>query len=327
MRPTWTLTADGEDVTARLADYLISLSVSDKAGMESDQLDVVVADPLARIAWPRHGASLTVAIGYAHTGTTAMGTYRVDGVEVEGPPRQITIRAHAADLAAGFKAQRSKSWEAKTLAAIVSDLAQAASLTPRVAADLAATPVARWDQTNESDMSCLTRLAQAYGALATPKAGYLLFVPRGTATSASGQALAEVVLRPSDVTRWKVAVADQDQYAAVEARHYDRDQAQETWARAEVDAAGSDAAVYRLRQTYPDPDRAQAAASAKAGELARGKTSLSLTLPGRTALGAEVPLTLEGFGDGIDGRWVLTSATHRIASGGYTTEVSGERPV
>lgn len=46
-------------------------------------------------------------------------------------------------------------------------------------------------------------------------------------------------------------------------------------------SAGGGEAVYRLRQTYPDRDRAQAAAKAKAGELAHGKTSLSLTLPGR----------------------------------------------
>lgn len=39
-----------------------------------------------------------------------------------------------------------------------------------------------------------------------------------------------------------------------------------------------------------------------------------------------MPLTLAGFGEGIDGRWVLTSVTHRLDSGGYVTEVEGERP-
>lgn len=325
MRPIWTLTADGENVTARLADYLLSLSVTDQAGMESDELDVTVADPLAQIAWPKHGASLTVAIGYAHTGTVAMGTFLVDTVEVSSPPRQIAIRAHAADLAKGFKTQRTKSWEDKTLGTIVGELAQAHGLTPRIASDLAGIQVARWDQTNESDMSCLTRLAQAYGAIATVKEGNLLFVRRGAATSASGQALGAVTLKPEEVTSWRVSLGDQDKYAAVEARHYDRDQAEESWEREELDTDGGEA-VYRLRQTYPDRDRAKAAAKAKAGELARGKTSLALTLPGRTALGAEVPLTLAGFGDGIDGRWVLTSVTHRVDSGGYVTEVEGERP-
>lgn len=41
---------------------------------------------------------------------------------------------------------------------------------------------------------------------------------------------------------------------------------------------------------------------------------------------ARHPLDLAEFGDGIDGRCIVVSATHRIDSGGYVTEIDGERP-
>ena len=325
MRPTWSITADGEDVTARLADYLLSLSVTDASGMESDELQIDVADPMAQISWPKTGAKLACSLGYASTGMVAMGEYLVDSVEVSSPPRQISIRGHSADLRKGLKNRKAKGWDNTTVGAIVADLAQATGLTPKVDSELAGRAVERWDQTNESDMACITRLATHHDAIATVKQGNLLFTRRGTGTTASGQPIPAITLHPEEVTAWRVSVAEQDQYSAVEARSYDRDQATETWTREGSDEAEGEA-VYRLRQTFPDQGRAQAAAKAKLGALDRGKTALSLTLPGRTDILAETPIALAEFGDGIDGRWIVTQATHRLDGGGYVTEVEGERP-
>lgn len=325
MRPLWSITADGEDVTARLADYLLSLSVTDAAGMESDEIQLDVADPQGRIAWPKTGAKLAASMGYAATGLVAMGEYLVDSVEVSSPPRKISIRGHAADLRRGLKNRKAKGWDNTTVGAIVADLAKATGLTATVDTSLAGLAVERWDQTNESDMACATRLATHHDAIATVKQGHLLFTRRGSGTTASGQAIPSIALIPESVSAWRVSVAEQDQYTAVEARSYDRGQAQETWSRS-GDSEAEGEAVYRLRQTFPDQGRAKAAAQAKLGELERGKTALSLTLPGRTDILAETPLDLTAFGDGIDGRWIVVSATHRIDSGGYVTEIEGERP-
>jgi phage protein D len=174
------ITADGEDVTARLADYLLSLSVTDASGMESDEIQIDVADPQGRIARPRTGAKLAASMCYASTGLKAMGDYLVDSVEVSSPPRKISIRGHAADPRRGLKNRKAKGWDNTTVGAIVAD-------------------------------------------------------------------------------------------------------------------------------------------------LDRSKTALSLTLPGRTDMLAETPLELEEFGDDIDGRWIVTRATHRIDSGGYMTDIEGER--
>jgi phage protein D len=333
MRPIWTLTADGTDISARLGEFLVTLSVTDKAGIDSDELTLEIADPRGEIPWPRHGAKLAVALGYAHTGAVAMGEYTVDEVELSNPPRRWAIRARAAELReSGLKVRRTKSWEASTVGKIVSEIAAANGLIGKTAPTLASKPIARLDQTNESDLALLTRLSRQFDAIATVKVGTLLFTPRGTGQTVSGQALPAVTLRPEEVTDWRVSLADRDSYTAVEARWYDRDAAEEVVERAGTPAesgsdsgASSEAGVYRLRKTYTDAESAKTAAAAKLAALARGTAQLSLRLPGRTALAAESPLVLTGFGDGIDGTWILTSVEHRLDGNGYQTACEGER--
>jgi phage protein D len=321
--PVWTLTADGTDISSRLGEFLVSLVVSDKSGLESDELTVEVADPRSEIAWPRHGARLAIALGYAHTGAVSMGEYTVDEIELSNPPRRWSIRARAAELREpALKARRTRSWESTTVGAVIADVAKGARLVGKVSPALASKSIARLDQTNESDLALLTRLSRQFDAISTVKAGVLLFTPRGKGQAVSGQALPAITLKPEDVTEWRVSLADRDSYTAVEARWYDRDAAEEVWTRA---GQGDGDAVFRLRRTYTDRAAAQAAAEAKLGALGRGTALLTLSLPGMTALAAETPLTLVGFGDGVDGRWVLTSAEHRIEGGGYRTSVEGER--
>lgn len=322
MRPVWTIRADGTDISDKLAAFLISLSVVDKTGIDADELTLEIADPRGEIPWPRHGARLAVALGYAHTGAVAMGEYGVDEVELSNPPRRWSIRARAAELREGtLKVRRTKSWEGSTVGAVVADIASANGLIGKTHPALASKPIARLDQTNESDIALMTRLSRQFDAIATVKVGTLLFTPRGTGQTVSGQALTSVTLKPEEVTEWRVSLADRDRYTAVEARWYDRDAAEEVVERA---GEGDGEAVYRLRKTYTDAEAAKTAAAAKLGALSRGTASLSLRLPGRTELAAESPVVLTGFGDGIDGEWILASVEHRIDSGGYQTAIEGE---
>lgn len=323
MRPIWKLSADGTDISDRLGEFLVSLTVTDKAGIDSDELTLEVADPRGEIPWPRHGANLAAALGYAHTGAVAMGDYTVDEVELSNPPRRWAIRARAAELReSGLKVRRTQSWETTTVGQVVSDIASSNGLSGKTAPTLASKPIARLDQTNESDLALLTRLSRQFDAIATVKVGTLLFTPRGTGQSVSGQALPAVTLTPQDVTDWRASLADRDSYTAVEARWHDRDAAEEVVERV---GSGEGEGVYRLRKTYTDADAAKTAAAAKLAALGRGTALLSLTLPGRPALAAESPLTLTGFGDGIDGVWILASVEHRLDGNGYRTTCEGER--
>lgn len=321
MRPIWSISADGTDVSTGLADYLISLSITDRDGIESDELSITVADPEASIALPRLGARLAVSIGYAQTGATPMGEFVADSIDLSGPPRAIAIRAHGADLRESMKQRETKDWEDTTLGAIVNAIAGKHGLSAAVDTDLASQPIAREDQTNESDIAFLTRLGQRFDAIASVKAGHLLFTKRGQGTSASGTPLPAYTLRPEQCTRWRISLTETGKYSAVEARYQSRETAETAWTRA---GDGDGEALYRLRPTFVDQARAQAAADAKLAALQRGQGNLSLTLPGDPSIGAEVPIVLDGFHAEIDGRWITTSATHTLNQSGYVLTLEAE---
>lgn len=332
MTPAWSMTADGTDVTERLARYLVALTLTDQAGLEPDELTLEIADPEARIALPKLGATLAVALGYQHTGTTAMGEFTVDTVELSAPPRQLAIRARSAELAGTLKDRKSRGWEDTTLGAVVEEIAGDHGLTPAVGWELQSYTCRRIDQTTESDISLLTRLGQMYDALVTVKLGRLVMTSRGAGTAVSGAAIAAQSLRPADVSAWHLTLSQADQAKTVQAQWQDRDGARLHWVDAEAPAASGYGAeeekgsVYRLRPTFPDEASAQKAADAKARALARGKSALNLTLPGSPRYGAETPLTLLGFCEELDGRWIVSRVEHRLDSGGYVCEIEGERP-
>jgi uncharacterized protein len=325
MRPTWSISADGTDVTGKLDDYLVSLTITDASGMDSDTLSLEVADPRAELAVPTLGAKLAVSLGYASTGLTQLGEYLVDAVEIACPPRSLSIRASAADLREDLKERKTKGWEDTTLGDIVTTIAGEHGLTAAVGASLKGETVARADQTNESDIAFLTRLGQRYDALVSVKAGRLVMTARGQGTAVSGTALDALALTPKDVTSWSLSLSEADQAKDVEAQWHDRDSAETRWERSEgtADAKGS---TYRLRQTFPDQDAAKTAAKAKRQGLERAKRALRLTLPGSPAYGAEMPLSLSGFAEDLDGRWIATQVTHRLDSGGYVCQIAGEKP-
>jgi hypothetical protein len=58
-----------------------------------------------------------------------------------------------------------------------------------VSQQLALIAIEHIDQSNESDLHLLTRLARQHGAVSKPVAGFLVFVFKGEAKSATGQQL------------------------------------------------------------------------------------------------------------------------------------------
>jgi len=187
--PAWRVVLDGKDLTDRLAPRLLDLSLTESRGDEADQVDLRVHDHDGMLALPRRGVTLQVAIGFEGSGLFDKGTFNVDDVEHSGSPDIITIRARSADLTGAVRRRRERSWHDTTLGDILGAIAGEHSLRPAIAADLASIAVPHLDQANESDINLLTRLGRRFDAVATVKAGALIFAPIGAGTTASGQPL------------------------------------------------------------------------------------------------------------------------------------------
>lgn len=321
MTPDFSILADSTDITAAIRARLLSLSVSDAAGIESDSLELTLDDRDGVIALPRTGAELAVALGYKETGLVRMGLYTVDEIGISAPPRTMTIRARAADLRAGLKRPKTKSWDDVWLSDIVTTIAAEHGYAARVSPAFDSDAIVHIDQVDESDLHFLTRLAGERGAVAKPAAGKLLFVPAGEAKSSSGQQLPVVALAARDIMRWEVTLAERGKYPAVTAKWFDAALAAE-----QTVTVGSGEPVFTIGRRYPDRAAAGSAAKAKLAAFTRGLATLRLSCPGDGRFLAEGKLTLSGLRSGVDGDWSMVRVTHRLDTGGYACEIEAETP-
>ncbi|MBB4591859.1 hypothetical protein FHR61_001992 [Xanthomonas arboricola] len=274
------------------------------------------------MALPKRGVRLAVALGWKATGLVDKGVFVVDEVEYSGAPDIITVRARSADLTADMRTRRERSWHSTTLGAVLNALAGEHGLTPRVAETLARTRLPHLDQANESDMNLLTRLGQRFDAVATVKAGSLVFAPIGAGTTATGKPLPTTTLTRRDGDQHRYAVADRDAYTGARAYWVDKGKA-----RRQSVLVGTDDNAKRLRESYADEATARQHAHAELERAKRGAAKFDYTLAiGRADLFPEQRITVSGFKPEIDGQsWLIAKATHTVSgSSGFITALELE---
>jgi len=321
MTPDFRILANANDITSTLRDRLISLSVSDSSGIKSDSVEITLDDRGGKIEIPKKGAELEVSLGYKEVGLIRMGLFTVDEVELSGSPDTMTIRAKAADMRGSLKEQKSRSWDDVTVGSIVEKIASEHELTPKIGVFLADIDVPHLDQSDESDLNFLARLARQYDVVAKPAAGFLLFVGRGEAKSAAGRSLAPVTVRRIDVSRFRITMSDRGRYQSAIAHYHDTAKAKRIPVK-----VGDGAPASTVRGNFSSKAIATAAATSRLEGLRRGEQSLSFSMIGNPELTAECPITLSGFRTGASIDWVCVSATHSFSSTGFTTSIDAKTP-
>ena len=318
MKPVYGVSVEGRgDITDLVRDRLLSLSLTDEAGRQSDSAELRLDNRDRAIRLPPSGAKLTVTLGWEGRKQTFAAAYAVDEFELSGPPLALAIRAKGADMRGSLKAQKTRSWDDVSLGDLVGEIAGDHGLKARVGAALRAETIPHLDQTEESDLHLLTRLAKDRDAVAKQAGEWLLFLPRGEASSATGRPMPSIEIRPGDARRWRVTIADREAYASARAHWHDP----ETGKR-QTETAGSGSPARTLRQAYGSASEAAAAAKAELARAGRDAVTLFVDLaPGNPAAAAEAELRTAGFGEGIDGFWTCRRVVHRLDRRGYSTAV------
>ena len=323
MTPAFSILADGLDVTARIAGRKHALTIADKSGMEADELTLEIVDPHRDTPLPRRGAILEAAIGWEGRPLTPKGAFRVDQVGHKGPPDTIVIKGRSADFTGALKAQRDTSYHDSTLGDVLQELAGRHGLAPAIEAGLAALPIPHLDQTGESDGNLLARLGIDFDAVATIKAGRLIFLPRGHDAGTGGTPLPLVKIDRTEVVSHEWEIADrQGSTTGVRAKSRDFKAAQSIYYTA-GDTVGP---VKMLRRNYPTEGAAKAAADAELGRIVRGSIDLNLSLArGRAEIIPNQKIELTGWREEINTvRYVVTEVTHRIDENGFLTALRAE---
>ena len=315
--PGFRIEANGGDITSLIADRLVSLRITDQAGQQSDSLEITLDDRDKRVPIANSGTWLRVWLGYSTGGRTPvyMGAFAVDEVELGMGPRSMVIKATASNTAPTLvKEQKTKSWHGKTLGDVVQEIAQRNNLVPVIKGELASVQIQHEDQTNESDQSFLTRLAEKYRATIKPADGRLVVVPRGAADNAGN-----VTIKQEEVTNWRATLKNRGAYGAVKAKWLDRSVNKEKVITA--GESGGALPAFEEKQLFKSEAEAQKAADSRLQSLRAGEVRISLQMPGRPDVNAEGLVTLTGFREYVDGTWNVKSVTHDLGSGGYITTV------
>jgi phage protein D len=322
MTPLFDIQLRNTSLFEKIQPYLISLTITDEPGLKSDKLDFVLADQ--NIALPQIGDLLKISLGYKETGLCDMGTFSIDGYALSHNEMRIT--AHAADFLESFKNPKSRSFENISLANIIQIIAAEHNIIAKISPGLSNINLPVLHQTFESDLHFLTRLGQQFNILIKPSGNYLVAMPSGHGSTASGSQLPEVTLTPDATINWSLQFSKKEQVPSVTAKGYDTDNAEEFFESAGEEDFSNGNIGYSLRGVYPTREAAKIAAKAVYEKLTQKTYTFTAEIPGNPNILAESRLSLKNFRQGIPIAWIISRSTHSLTSAGYRTSLEAMIP-
>ncbi|QVU16143.1 MULTISPECIES: contractile injection system protein, VgrG/Pvc8 family [unclassified Wolbachia] len=302
------------DKCESIKDRVISLHLTDESGIIDDVVEVCVDYRDEDIDIPNE---LNIALGYKETGIFPMGIYTVNEVTIQGPPKTLLIKAHATNLRISLKAKVSKEWHQITIENLVKEIAQKHGYGHKVAEEFKNVLIPHINQADESDISLLTKIVTEREAMAKLAGGYILFISKNMAKSATGKALGTTTIRPQDTINWKVHFTVRDKYNSVVAKWHSYEKGETI-----KETVGSGEPSYIMLELYSNAESALSAANAKLKQLKLNNETLDVTMPGNPQIFAEAKLNLLGFNQALDGEWIINRAEHTLNSSGYLTMLS-----
>ncbi|NUU35637.1 phage late control D family protein [Pseudomonas sp. C2B4] len=300
---------------ALLNERLIDWQHIDAAGIESDQLTLTI-DLHGLEGLPDLGGKIGLRVGYLESGLMDKGEFVISRRTPKLFPLTLTLVATAAPFRVadetGFKLRRSVSHGPTTLGALFRLLASRHGFSPRVAPDLSMIKIEHIDQSNETDMGFLTRLAWIHDAVAKPINELYVLARRGQAKSLSGKVLPSVRLsvttnnRPDDHA-FIAATLDETaraKYQGCKMSWWDAAAGKER-----VVASGI-APFKSVRRRCQNAEEALLACEGEVRRMMREALKVQIDCPGNPALSAEGVVVLDDtWPDFMRGRWSIDKVT------------------
>ncbi len=325
--PKFSISANGVDITGRIAGSGVTMTITDSVGAKSDTMSIVIADVDGSVAAPKTGAILNPIGGYEGK-MRDFGLFSVDTVTFSGWPQQISIQAKSVAAKSLAKQRDPKAYPKKDFATygdIFADVASRVGLSLTISDSIKATANVYEAQTEENSLEFLTRIGDKLSASITVKAGRLVVVARGEGQTASGETLPNVVVaRGVNLLKYSVTEKDEPRHSTVEASYYDRKKNKKE--SVEV-STGLEGPKFTIRTAHSDKDEARRTADDQSKRLNRDSGDATFEINGEPFAQAEANAVVSGCRSNVDGVWSIKTVTHNFsASGAYTTSLSCTKP-
>lgn len=304
---------------------LLSWELIDASGKRSDQLSIR-CDTRGIEGLPKEGETIGIEVGYQQDkALTDLGEYKITRVTPRIYPDSVAIVATAAPFIVKditeFKKRRSKSVGNTTLGTLFREIVNYHGYSPRIAPELDGIKIAHIDQTDETDMSFLTRIARQYDAVTKPIDGLYVLARRGQVKTISGQDLKPVHFRlpaenkpvASSFINASVDFPSRNHFAGVVAVYWDSEAAKE------IEIKLGEPPFKKIRYQHESAQQAHEVASNALRKLTRHGVKLKMEVPGNPLLVAEGLIALDSsFPEYMRGRWSLDKVISKGSRGlGY----------
>ncbi len=322
MKPIYSITNDNQDITDKFRSNLVSITVTDEMSPQSDSVRIVLSDEKAQIGVIKVGTVIDVSLGYEHNNgeqsLSRVGRFVIDEVDVSGPPLQVSVVGRSTNFTDHLKSYRTRSFVDTTLANLVRTIASENGLVAHISEQFERINIAHIDQTDESDLNFMNRLAKQYDAVLKPVVGDLLLVPHDTSRTVNGSHIAAKVVVGDQVMKWNVKLPKRSEFGYVKA--YWRS---DTDGERQVVIVGDESKAGKtLQTTFTTQAEAEAAVVGEVNKLQRDIRDLRMTLHGDPELFAERPLNVSGLHPLGDGTFICKQVTHTLSTSGFVTTVS-----
>ena len=321
--PAFQIRIEGKIIKPTAEAFPMEVVVVDEEGLFCDTANIVFADPLGKIALPKLGVKISIALGYEKD-ISDFGEYFVDECEMSSDAR-LTVRCKSIDYKNTLRKLNTRSFPKGketniTLEKIVEIIASDYGMTSvcdRYAKSLSFRKV---HEKNETDMHFLTRLTQSRGCSLKIKENVICILAKGGETASGTKLPVSTFEVGKNVMSWRYAMQQSEDYKSVSA-------VWRSWKTSEdkTVTVGDGEPVYGIPYRFATEKDAKDAATAKIRVLKSGVETLDMELIGNAMIRAERLAKVVGCREGIDGEWIIKRAEHKVSRSGYTVSVQCER--
>ena len=317
----WSVTINGEDISAGLRPYLISIQVTDKDGTAGDALSITVDDTGGQFRMPDEGARITASINGVKVFEGTVDKVRSQGSRNAGLTLSITAKGY--DTKGKAKEPQALHKDDATLKDFLGEVADNAGYSLVIDPELGAISRDYWAADSESFLHVGQKLAREMNATFKLRGDKAVFAKRGKDILPGISAT-----YGENLMSWDIApLSGRSLFTSARARYLDRETAAFEEEETDFGATRPAKAANIIRGAVKDKDQARQVGKARKGENDREGGEGSATIDINPAAQAEALITLSGTRPGINGTYRMVTVTHSGSRGsGNSTSLELKQP-